>query len=233
MKTTILSAGSHPALSVDLEHDETINVEPGTRVHQRNVVLDVVQEAADKKDPDLFRRAIRQLTNRTHRRYTYTANEGGGNITLAPNLPGDIIEYQMNTGHPLVTNWRALLAATPAIRISANWPGISNILDGDGIYLLHLEAGAQQGTIFLNAYGTIRQVSVSRADTPLIVASNHLVAFTAGLPHQVHRAGALEHYYHGGAALEVRFVGDGTVWVQTGNPRALSVEIFAASGRAA
>ena len=219
MKTTILSAGSYPSLSLDLDHREAINAEPGTRVHQRNVFLDVVQDAdTSKKSSKTFRDVINRLNNRTHRRYTYTAKEGGGNVTLAPNLPGDILVYKLNTGQPLITNWRSLLVATPDIRISANWPGISNILEGDSIYLLHLEAGAQQGTAFLNAYGSIQQMTLDQADAPLVVASNHLVAFTAGLQHYVQRAGALEHYYHGGAALEVHFTGQGTVWTQTGKP---------------
>ena len=224
MRTTILGQARHPALSIDLEEDERIYAEPGTRVHQTNVILHLVEHGA--KDPNPLRNIKRLLTSRIHRQYSFTGKEGGGNVTLAPSLDGEILPHPMEPGDCLVTGWRSLLASTHTIRVNPNWPKLNDMLLGDSIYLLHLEAGAQPATAFLNAYGGLQQHAVTRTSAPLTVGANHLVAFTPTLLHRVQRNPGMDHHYHGGAGLVVRFTGEGTVWTQTGNIRTISSETY-------
>ena len=217
MKTNILFSPAYATLSVDLDPGDSIKAEPGAMVHQSNVDLDTGAPGG------IFKGLRRMLAKESFFINTFTAGHRGGNVTLAPNTPGDIIRHPLEPGDAILIQAASFLASGSKVDIGTSFQGI---LGGEGAFFLKASVPSPYpGTVFFNAYGAVQQLDI--IDRELVVDTGHLVAFTDKLDYSIGKVGGLRSLIAGGEGMVMKFGGgEGTVWVQTRNLRSLADQLL-------
>jgi len=141
---------------------------------------------------------------------TYTATEGGGEITLAPTLPGDVIVTQMK-GNSLLVQSGSYLASSDGVEVDTKWGGAKTFFGGEGLFMLRASG---TGTLIMSSYGAIHTVKLAQGQK-YIVDTGHLVAFDEGISYEVKTVGGLKSTVFSGEGLVVQLTGPGTVALQT------------------
>jgi uncharacterized protein (TIGR00266 family) len=141
--------------------------------------------------------------------------ESGGEVTLAPELPGDILTFDL-AGQELVVQSGSYVASHTDIQIETKWGGAKTFFGGEGLFMLKC-AGA--GLLVISSYGAIHRVSVP-AGQSYVVDTGHIVAFPAGMGYQVRKVGGLKSTVFGGEGLVCEFQGPGDLYLQTRSPQA-------------
>lgn len=214
MKSEIRGGSSFSHVHIDLAPGETVIVEAGA-MQSMAAEMDIKVKtnggffsALGKK---LFGREsffINHFTNHDdrHRR-----------LTIAPDVPGQIIELQLKDERDEICLQRgSYLASTKQVRLKTAWAGFVSWLAGEG--LVKLKA-AGPGTLWYSAYGGIVRREV---DGDLKVDDGHLVAYSPSLKLKLAMAGGLFSSIFGGEGLVTRVVGRGTVYIQTRSIRGLA-----------
>lgn len=150
----------------------------------------------------------------------FTAEEGPGEISIAPGPPGELVhQYLDNTTIFLVNS--AYLASGMAIETATKWEGFAKGFFGSGSLFLIKCSG--QGDLWFNSYGALIEVDV---DGEYIVDNNHIVAFTEGLDYTINKIGGYKSLFLSQEGLICRFSGQGKVWVQTRKVAALGSWVY-------
>lgn len=71
----------------------------------------------------------------------FEASGEGGEVMVAPALPGDIVALEM-TNETLLIQSGSFLAATPEINIDTKWGGAKTFFSREGLFLLKAPAAA-------------------------------------------------------------------------------------------
>ncbi|EMP07285.1 TIGR00266 family protein [Leptospira interrogans serovar Pyrogenes str. 200701872] len=142
----------------------------------------------------------------------FKASVTGGEIGLAPELPGDIVGIDL-TDTGLIVESGAYLASDETISIKPMFGGIRSFFGGEGIFLLEAFGN---GKLFLNAYGGIIPIDVQGSYT---IDTGHIVAFDKSLQYKIAKAGgSWKSTFFGGEGLVMEFTGHGRVLIQTRVP---------------
>jgi uncharacterized protein (TIGR00266 family) len=146
------------------------------------------------------------------------SNDSGGvlRVTIAQDVPGEILELDVREGHELCLQKGAFLACTPGVKLRASWAGFVSWISGEG--LVKLQASGS-GKLWYGAYGGIIKREVSGE---LKVDDGHLVAYDPSLKLKMAMAGGFFASMFGGEGLVTRLVGNGTVYIQTRSIRGLA-----------
>ena len=150
---------------------------------------------------------------------TFLAPDGGAEVSLAPPLPGDVVQREL-TGETVYVTSGSYLAAGEGVEVDTKFGGARTFLGGEGLFLLRVSG---HGPLFLASYGAIEAVEVSEGE-PLTVDTGHVVAFE-DVAFDVRRVGGLKSTLFSGEGLVCEFTGDGTVWLQTRSLDALAAWI--------
>lgn len=140
----------------------------------------------------------------------YRAGVHGGEITLAPPLPGDIAILEMK-GEALLLQSGAYLASTKNIALNTQWTGARTFFAREGLIMLRASGN---GTLIFSSYGAIHERNLA-AGEKYKVDTGHIVAFSAGMGFQVQRVGGLKSTFFSGEGLVVELTGAGRVLMQT------------------
>lgn len=148
---------------------------------------------------------------------TYTAEGGTGSLMVAPSLSGDMKAMQVTPDKSVVIQPGSFVASTPNVHLKTRWGGIAAILGREGAFLLEATG---EGTVWVNAYGGIREVDVQGS---FICDTGHMVAFDNTLSYKLRMAGggaltALK----SGEGFVFEFTGNGKLWIQSRNLGALT-----------
>ena len=103
----------------------------------------------------------------------WKAGPQGGEVTLAPDLPGDIIDINL-TGTPLMIQSGSYLASEAGIELSTKLSSKA-FMSGEGISMLEATGS---GKVLVSSYGAIYEKTLAAGER-YIVDSTHLVALTA------------------------------------------------------
>lgn len=142
---------------------------------------------------------------------TFTA-PGGGEVTLAPTLCGDMAIHELN-GDELMIQGSSYVAAPDSVQINTRWQGFKGFFSGESLFFLQATG---YGPVIINAFGAIDVIDL---DGELIVDTGHLVAFTSGLSYEVSKAGeGWISSFLSGEGLVLRMRGHGRLYLQTRNP---------------
>src|SRR3990172_11452765 len=106
---------------------------------------------------------------------TYRAGAQGGEITLAPPLPGDIFMMEMK-GETLLLQSGAYIASSEAITLDTKWTGAKTFFAGEGAIMLRTVG---EGTLIFSSYGAIHEKNLA-AGEKYKVDTGHIVAFSDG-----------------------------------------------------
>ncbi|MCD6139405.1 MAG: TIGR00266 family protein [Thermococcus sp.] len=203
MRYEIIQRPSFSLVEVELEEGEAIKAEPGAMVHMSPTIK------IETKTGGIFKALKRSmLGGESIFINTFRAEEGKGNIGLAPAYMGDIEPLEIRG--TLYTQSGAFLASSETIEIDTKFGGAKTFFSREGLFLLKLSG---DGTVFLSSFGGIYKKELR--NERFIIDTGHLVAFTEGLDFRVKRVGGLKSTIFGGEGLVAEFYGSGTLYIQT------------------
>lgn len=206
MRVKIAYRPSYSLAIVALEGNEEIHVEAGSMVAMsEGVTLDT--RAAGGLLASL-RRSI--LGGESFFMNSYRAPGSGGEIMLAPPLPGDIAVLELEDDSLLVQSG-AYVASSQGINIETKFGGAKTFFASEGLFLLKCSG---TGTLIVCSYGAIHE-RVLRAGETFSVDTGHLVAFPEGIRFDVRAVGGLKSTLFSGEGLVVDLGGPGRVLMQT------------------
>jgi uncharacterized protein (TIGR00266 family) len=210
MQTEILYQPAYSLCRVILNPGESLRAESGAMVSMSGGVQ--IETKATGGIMKSFGRSL--LGGESFFQNTFRA-ESGGEVTLAPELPGDIMTFDL-AGQEIVVQSGSYVASHTDIQVETKWGGSKTFFGGEGLFMLKC-AGA--GLLVISSYGAIHRVSVA-AGQNYVVDTGHIVAFPAGMSYQVRKVGGLKSTIFGGEGLVCEFQGPGDLFLQTRSQQA-------------
>jgi uncharacterized protein (TIGR00266 family) len=139
----------------------------------------------------------------------FTAEEGPGEIGIAPAPAGDL-EHKYLNGDTIYLQNSAFVAASTDVNVESKWQGMmKGFFSGESLFLIKCSG---EGDLFFNTYGAIIEIDV---DGDYVVDTGYIVGFTEGLDYRVTGVGGLKSLFFSGEGLVCRFSGSGKIWIQT------------------
>lgn len=145
----------------------------------------------------------------------FVAPANGGEVTLAPELPGDIAVIEMS-GNKMMVQAGSYMASEIGIELSTK-VSAKAFMSAEGISMLEATGS---GTLLVSSYGAIYEKNLG-AGEKYIVDTTHLVAFDATIEVLPKPIGELKSTLFSGEGFVVELTGPGKVYIQTRSPQAL------------
>jgi uncharacterized protein (TIGR00266 family) len=145
----------------------------------------------------------------------FVAPAQGGEVTLAPELPGDIAVIEMN-GNKLMVQAGSYMASETGIELTAKL-SVKALMAAEGISILEATGN---GTLLVCSYGAIFE-KILNAGEKYVVDTSHLVAFNGTLGVQPKPIGGIKSTLFSGEGFVVELTGPGKIYIQTRSPQAL------------
>ncbi len=206
MKVDILYRPSYSMANVQLTGGESIVAEAGSMVSMSASI----QVDTKMKGGLLKSLARSMLAGESFFINTFQAGAQGGEINLAPALPGDVFTTQMNNENYLVQSG-SFLASGEGVETDTKWGGASTFFGGEGLIMLRCSGS---GTLILSSYGAIHEIQLGNGES-YTIDTGHLVAFSQEMCFKVRAIGSLKSTVFGGEGLVVDMTGPGKVLMQT------------------
>lgn len=141
---------------------------------------------------------------------TYKAPSGGGEVTVAPALPGDLFTLELQNEKLMVQSGSYVASETP-VELDTKWGGAKTFFASEGLIMLRASGN---GKLLLSAYGAIHEKNLGDGEK-LIVDTGHLVAFSQDMSFKVNKVGNIKSTIFSGEGLVVELIGPGRVLMQT------------------
>ena len=141
---------------------------------------------------------------------TYRAPAEGGEITLAPPLPGDIAARKMRE-ETLMVQSGSYVASSEGVAVDTKWSGAGTFFAREGLIMLKCSGS---GTLVFSSYGAIHEMDLGSGQA-YTVDTGHLVAFTEGMGFDVRTIAGAKSTLFSGEGLVVDLTGPGKLFVQT------------------
>ena len=210
-----ISGGIDPLLNATLEKGDAILAESNAMV-----AMDSKLSLKGKARGGLMSSIARKFLNdETFFQQRIEAEECGGSVLLAPNLPGDV--RILDIGASLLTDG-AFLASTDGVSLETRSQGLGRALLGNsgGLFIMGTQG---QGQLVVSGFGSIRELEVT-PDRPITIDNGHLVAWESTLDYELSlntaRSGFLGKLVHSqttGEGIVLKFRGHGRVIVCSRN----------------
>ena len=211
MEVDIQFRPSYSLAIVQLTPGERIRADSGAMVsHSSSVEVETKAEGGFLKS---LGRAV--LGGESFFQNFWKAGTQGGEVTLAPELPGDIVLIQM-TGQPLLIQSGSYLASEDGIDLSTKLSGKS-FRSGEGISMLEASGS---GKVLVSSYGAIFEKTLAAGES-YIVDTTHLVAFDSSMGVQTQAVGGLKSTLLSGEGFVAEITGPGKLYIQSRSPKAL------------
>lgn len=206
MNVEILYRPSYSMGKLTLAGNERVRVEGGSMVGMSYGIT--IQTQATGGIMRSLARSI--LGGESFFQNTYLAPAGGGEMFVAPSLPGDLFALNLNNQNLLLQSG-AFVASEESVEVDTKWGGARTFFASEGLIMLRASGN---GKLLLSSYGAIHELSLAAGQT-FTVDTGHLVAFSEGIGFNVRRVGDLKSTLFSGEGLVVDLVGPGTLLLQT------------------
>lgn len=212
-----ISGSVDPLLTVSLDTGEKVLAESNAMV-----AMDGTLSLKGKSRGGVLKSIARKFFNdETFFQQYIEAEDGPGQVLLAPNIPGDICLLDVGDRQYLISDG-AFLAATVDVDLEVKSQGLGRALLGDsGGFFVTKTNG--RGTVAVSGLGSIRELTVSPGRT-IIVDNGHLVAWDSKLNYELSLnttksglLGKLVHSQTTGEGIVLKFKGEGKVLVCSRN----------------
>lgn len=211
MQIDIQHRPSYSLAIVQLSPNERIRAESGAMVSMSvSVNIETKAEGGILKS---LSRAV--LGGESFFQNFYQAGPQGGEVTLAPKLPGDIALIELH-GETLMVQAGSYLASENGVDLNAKI-SMKAFLSAEGISMLEAKGS---GKLLVSSYGAIYNKTLA-AGQKYIVDTSHLVAFDSTINVAPRTAGGLKATLLSGEGLVVELTGPGRLYIQTRSPKAL------------
>ena len=191
---------------VQLEPGETLQVEGGSMVSMSADIS--IQTQARGGLLKSLGRAL--LGGESFFQNTYQAGPNGGEVTVAPALPGDLYVAELQ-GESLMVQSGSYVASSEAVTVDTKWGGAKTFFASEGLIMLRVSG---QGKAILSSYGAIHEINLAAGER-YTIDTGHLVAFSENMGFNVRSVGGLKSTLFSGEGLVVDMTGPGRVLLQT------------------
>ena len=194
----------NPAFSlavIKLAGNEEIKVEPGAMVSHTDGM-----STETKAEGGLFGGLKRMVAGESFFQNTWKAPAGGGEITLAPSLPGDMITLDVG-GRDMLLASGAYVASEMSVTMDSSWGGAKGFFGGGGLVLLKVSGN---GKVVACSYGAIFERTLA-AGEKYVVDTDHIVGLDASVQFAVQKSGSWKSTILGGEGLVCQLTGPGRV----------------------
>lgn len=206
MRAEILYRPSYSMAVVDLEGFEEIRVEAGAMVAMtEGMTLKTQMEGGVLRS---LSRAV--LGGESFFINVFQAPASGGQIYLAPTMPGDMMILEMRRDS-LMVQGGSYVASSLGIEVDTKWGGARTFFASEGLVMLRARG---EGLLFLSSYGAIHPIDLVRGQK-FTIDTGHLVSFTEGMSFNVRMVGGMRSTMFSGEGLVVDLIGPGRVYMQT------------------
>ncbi|HUV73340.1 MAG TPA: TIGR00266 family protein [Anaerolineae bacterium] len=206
MQVEITYRPSYALAMVSLDANESIQAEAGAMVSMSPDVA--IETKATGGIMGALRRSV--LGGESFFMNTYQAGARGGQITLAPVLPGDMTVLEL-ADEALMVQSGSYVASSEGIDIDTKWSGADTFFAREGLIMLRCSGS---GTLVLSSYGAIHEMELSTGETH-VIDTGHIVAFAEGMGFKVKRVGGIKSTLFSGEGLVVDLTGPGKALLQT------------------
>jgi uncharacterized protein (TIGR00266 family) len=197
---------SYSLAVVKLDPNESIQVEAGSMVSMSPGLT--IETQAKGGLIGALKRSV--LGGESFFMNDYRAPGQGGEITLAPVLPGDLDVLELR-GETLMVQSGSYVASSEGITIDTKWGGAKTFFASEGLIMLKCSG---TGTLVLSSYGAIHEMDLAAGESQT-VDTGHLVAFDEGMGFDVRAIGGVKSTLFSGEGLVVDLTGPGKVLMQT------------------
>ncbi len=211
MNVEIIHRPSYSLALVNLAPNEKIRADSGAMVSMTDGIT-IETKAAGGFLKSLTRSA---LGGESFFQNFFMAPPQGGEITLAPDLPGDMVVIELSN-RTVMVQAGSYLASEIGVELNAKLSKKA-FLSAEGISILEASGN---GKVLVSSYGAIYDRQLSSGEK-YIVDSSHLVAFDGTVDMQIRAVGGLKSTLLSGEGLVVQATGPGKLWIQTRSPSAL------------
>jgi uncharacterized protein (TIGR00266 family) len=188
-----------------LSPNEQIKVEPGAMVSFSDGVT-----VETKAEGGLMGGLKRMVGGESFFQNTYSAPGQGGELTLAPSLPGDLFSVEI-TGNDFLLRSGSYVASETGLTIDTKWGGAKGFFGGGSLLLLKVSG---RGTVLASAYGALEE-RILQPGQKYTVDTGHIIGFDASIQFQVKRVGNWKSTFLSGEGLVCELTGPGRVLMQT------------------
>ena len=206
MQVEITYRPSYALAVVSLDANQSIQAEAGAMVSMSPDVA--IETKAAGGIMGALRRSV--LGGESFFMNTYQAGARGGQITLAPVLPGDMTVLEL-ADEALMVQSGSYVASSEGIDIDTKWSGADTFFAREGLIMLRCSGS---GTLVLSSYGAIHEMELSTGETH-VIDTGHIVAFAEGMGFKVKRVGGIKSTLFSGEGLVVDLTGPGKALLQT------------------
>lgn len=212
MDYEILYQGAFPLLKVNLHKGETLKAESDAMVAMSTTV-----DIEGKMEGGVLGGIGRMLAGEKFFFQTLNASRGPGEVLLAPAIPGDIVDVDLDGSYSLIIQKDGFLAGTMGIEVSSKMQNLmQGLFSGEGFFTLKVGG---RGTVFLNSYGGIHAINLE-AGEERIIDNGHLVAWADYMDYNIEKSSSgWISSFTSGEMFVCRFKGPGVVLIQTRNPQ--------------
>jgi uncharacterized protein (TIGR00266 family) len=206
MQIEILYRPAYSLAKIELLGGEEIKVEAGSMVSMSDGIT--LQTEATGGLLKSLGRAF--LGGESFFQNTYKAPSYGGEIMVAPALPGDVLAVDLSE-ESLMVQSGSYMASAIGIELDTRWSGAKTFFASEGAIMLRTRGS---GKMVLSAYGAIHEM-VLEPGRSYTIDTGHLVAFTEGIDFKVCKVGGLKSTLFSGEGLVVDLTGPGRVLLQS------------------
>jgi uncharacterized protein (TIGR00266 family) len=211
MQIEILHRPAYSLAVARLAPNERIRAEPGAMVSfSEGVDIETKMEGGLLKS---LSRAV--LGGESLFQNFWKAGPAGGEVTLAPELPGDIALVELQ-GETLMVQSGSFMASEESVQIDAKLSGKA-FMAGEGLSILQASG---RGKLLVSSYGAIYEKTIGPGER-YVVDSSHLVAFDGTIQVRPRPVGGLKSTLLSGEGLVIELTGPGRIFIQTRSPQAL------------
>ena len=205
MDVKLLFQPSYTMANVKLSAGEEIRAESGAMVSMSGSIT-----LETKMQGGLFKALGRSLLGgESFFMNTFKADAGGGEINLAPALPGDMFVVEL--AKPMLVQSGSYIASESGVEIDTKFGGAKTFFASEGLFLLKATG---TGKLLLSSFGAIHEVILSDGEK-YTVDTGHFVAFDEGVGFNVRRIGGMKSTLFSGEGLVVDITGPGRILIQS------------------
>lgn len=212
-----ITGGVDPLLSCHLEQGDSLSAESNAMV-----TMDSTLKLKGTVRGGFFSSIGRKLlNNESFFQQSVEAEDGPGQILLAPNIPGDVLILDIGPRQYMLTDG-SFLAATSDVQLSVKTQSLGRSLLGNsgGFFVIGTQG---KGQLAISGFGSMRELTVT-PERALIVDNGHLVAWDSNLNYELSLNtaksglfGKLIHSQTSGEGIVLKFRGEGKVYVCSRN----------------
>jgi uncharacterized protein (TIGR00266 family) len=206
MEVEILYRPAYSMGILKLAPNEKINVEAGSMVGMSDGIT--LQTQASGGILKSLARSV--LGGESFFMNIFSAPPGGGELYVAPPLPGDLLSLTLNN-EKLMLQSGSYVASELGLNIDTKWGGAKTFFASEGLVLLHVTGS---GKVLVSSYGAIHELNLT-AGQKMTIDTGHLVAFSEGIGFKVRAIGGVKSTLFSGEGLVVDLTGPGRILTQT------------------